>query len=88
MEFNMNDRVQIRLTTIGRTVVANDDAEVRAVFPSYGGMTVNEDADGWSEWQLWEVMQVFGPSIYLAGKPPFDTTIRILDPAPRTKERP
>ena len=38
-----------------------------------------EDADGWSEWQLWVLMQEFGSAISMEMRPPFETNIQILD---------
>lgn len=34
-----------------------------------------EDSDGWSSWQLWNLMQELGPHIYIGCEIPFETTI-------------
>lgn len=56
---NFNDRVRVRLTDGGRTIAAD------------GGYNVEEDADGRSTWQLWEIAQAFGEHCYLGGDEPF-----------------
>lgn len=41
---------------------------------------IEEDAGGWSDWQLWSFMAELGPHITMGSLPPFDTTIEILLP--------
>lgn len=36
-----------------------------------------EDADGWSEWQMWDLMKNLGGEIAQLGELPFETNIRI-----------
>ena len=41
-----------------------------------------EDTEGWSTWQLWDLMQRFGQHFYLQNTPaqmPFETTIEIIE---------
>lgn len=63
--FNINHFVHVRLTDAGRNYCAMDCREPK------------EDADGWSRWQLWDLMSVMGEQIYMGCKPPFETDIRI-----------
>jgi hypothetical protein len=64
--FNINDHVFIRLTELGKKYVK----ETCGRLPS-------EDGDGWSQWQLWDVMSTFGEHIHLGCEPLFQTNIRI-----------
>ena len=79
MKFNINDKVKIRLTDYGRECLLENAKEVKEYFPDYEHLQKVEDIDGWSEWQLWHVMQEFGKHIYLGGEVPFETTIMIGD---------
>ena len=71
IRLNVNDRVRIRLTRRGRQILAVNG---RAIWPK-------EDRDGYSEWQLWELFELFGDKIYLGCETPFETEI-ILGPSP------
>ena len=62
---NINDRVRIKLTPTGRSLIG-----VQMVF-------VKEDAEGWSEWQLWHLMQMVGSLVYNGCTLPFETTIQL-----------
>lgn len=39
-----------------------------------------EDASGWSKWQLWSLMEAFGPHIHLGSENCFETTIEMIMP--------
>lgn len=64
MEFNINDYVRVRMTDDGRKVC--ERAKLRVY-----------EQDGWSIWQLWELMAIFGSHIYMGGPTLFETTIDI-----------
>lgn len=75
MKFNINHKVKVRLTDIGRTIHRKD-------FDQLGMKSLNyappeEDSRGWSEWQLWELMRLFGPHLYNGCCVPFETEIKI-----------
>lgn len=80
VEFNINDHVYVKLTEFGRECLRKNYealwADSRCVnAPAY--TPPQEDAGGWSRWQLWQLMQGFGPYITLGEILPFETTIRI-----------
>jgi hypothetical protein len=80
---NLNDTVYVKLTDYGRELMLkNYDAlwAGRAV-PPYKFNLPQEDADGFSRWQLWALMQEFGPHICLGMRHPFDLIIRLQEPA-------
>lgn len=77
VEFNVNNTVWIKVTEHGRTVEADQWAGI--------GLTPPEprvDSQGWEARQLWDVMSVFGHALGAGIPVPFETTIRLLPPAP------
>ena len=82
MQFNINDTVRVKLTEHGRAVHAADHVKFWASVehpnpPSYSPPT--EDGDGWSKWQLWALMEAFGPHVHLGFRPCFESVI-LLEP--------
>ena len=80
VEFNINYHVYVKLNKVGHECLRkNHDAVWAGVkrenVPDYA--QPQEDGCGWSRWQLWKLMQEFGPYINLGELTPFDTTIRI-----------
>jgi hypothetical protein len=55
--FNINDEVRVKLTDYGRRVLRARHMEF------YGGQLKHtpkkEDNDGWSRWQLWDLLDSF-----------------------------
>ncbi len=80
--FNINGTVRVRLTQAGReehkrqwsSLMGNNLA--RASVPPYS--PPQEDRTGWSEWQLWDLMQAFGPSMALGAALMFETEIEMV----------
>lgn len=84
MKFNINDIVKVRLTPSGRAFHAAKFAIFKA--KTKINMTYRapaEDAEGWSEWQLWRLMGEFGAELYNGNShPPFSIEIEITAPTP------
>jgi hypothetical protein len=72
MPFNANDSVRVKLTAEGRRVY-------RAFYKRLGlePMPLDTDASGWTQFQLWRLMQVFGPSTRMGGPNLFEMTMQI-----------
>jgi hypothetical protein len=72
IKFNVNNRVKIKLTDTGKEILAK-----------YWGYRVpnwydsHTDTDGYTMFQLHEVMHIFGPYVYNGCTIPFETTILI-----------
>ena len=89
MKFNINDTVRVRLTDHGRAVLRQDwesttniyygRPEQRAIRGEY--KPPKEDENGWSEWQLWALMNAFGEHTWLASQLCLETTIEIPNAA-------
>lgn len=68
--FNINNKVQVRLNDRGRKIQAEYYA------PWSDGP--KPDSDGWTEYQMWVLMHVFGQHCFMGPEPPFETNIRIM----------
>lgn len=69
---NVNDAVRVRLTGKGRSILNRNGLSDR-LLPGRS----NEEKDGWSKWQLWDLMSVFGFNVYNGCTMPFETTIEV-----------
>ncbi len=78
--FNINDTVRVKLTDHGRATHAmrhvifnlTNKLDLEYVKPV-------EDAEGWSEWQLWVLMRAFGQDLFMGNlQPPFETGIQLV----------
>lgn len=79
-KFNINDCIYIKLTYVGRKEIERQHNElykdVSLIPPCY---MKPEDKDGWSKWQMHEVMFHFGHMLIphsAITNLPFETTIR------------
>jgi hypothetical protein len=78
MRFNINDKVRVKLTDHGRAVMAANHAELLESLPKLPAFALpKEDADGWSEWQLWHLMSEFGQHMINGAPLCFEATIEI-----------
>jgi hypothetical protein len=86
VKFNINDTVRVRLTDYGRAVLREDwhsttniyyaSPEQRAIRGEY--KPPKEDEHGWSEWQLWALMEAFGEHTGNGCRLSFETEIEIV----------
>ncbi len=80
IKFNMNDTVRVKLTDHGRRL---HRLHFEHLFSDYRGVAYTyygpkEDAGGWSEWRLWELVSIFGKHIYMGGENVFETNIELV----------
>lgn len=79
MKFNVNDHVRVRLTDEGRAILRRQHDDLVKGRPwSYDYVPPKEDADGWSDWQLWVLMQQLGHTCGNGAPLTFETTIEIV----------
>jgi hypothetical protein len=68
--FNINDDVKVKLTPKGRAVVdayySNPPYYMTVLYP---WRAQDADAEGYLTVQLWDLMHVLGPSIYMGSEP-------------------
>lgn len=76
MHFNLNSKVRVRLTSDGRAHYVQHVASFG--YLAHRVPKLVEDPTGWSEWQLWELMSIFG-ALWSFGSAtiPFETEIDI-----------
>ena len=80
MTFNINDNVRVRLTEHGRKILKQqyDEAVNRCpALKTFPFESYKSDADGWSEFTIWDLMKRFGTSMGNGWEMPFDAVIRI-----------
>lgn len=79
--FNINDYVWIKLTSKGQEFLLNKEKSLTDKFNhDFSGLYTNKekDTEGYSQWQLWELMNVFGEQLQIGIKGLlFETTIKI-----------
>jgi len=91
MDLDINEVVRVKLTDIGRAAHAAD----HSIFCLSEGRRipykpVEEDAQGYSEWQLWELMAAFGNHLGNGFDLPFDQIIKLepkINDKPSTPDR-
>jgi len=79
LKFNINNEVRVKLTPEGKAWHKKDHEE----FWNDVGVDIKyappvEDAEGWSRWQLWHLMERFGPFMCAGGPLMFETDIDIV----------
>lgn len=79
-QFNINDKVLIKLTDKGREILHHNHDELNQLIIERGGLpldplVIKEDENGYYSMQMWEFIQTFGQYLSLACKLPFETTI-------------
>ena len=79
IRFNVNDFVRVKLTDVGRKAHRAWHDRLFAHLPKEKRdewyRAPEEDEDGWSRWQMWNLMQEVGWACSLSDKPPFETDI-------------
>ena len=79
MKINLNDLVFIQLTDFGRKILKdqhNDFYKSLGLDRPY--LEPQEDSEGWSKWQLWDIMHRFGNYMSVGfHEVPFKLTIKI-----------
>lgn len=87
LKFNTNHFVRVKLTDHGRECLVlnykEQQEQFKKVFPGFNGHKYRppqEDSDGWSKWQLWELMSALGGHMLIGMGAPltFETEIEII----------
>lgn len=76
---NINDFVWVRLTQRGRDIDRAAHERLRAIAPIVGPY-VDGAKNGWSQFQLYQLMYYFGQDCYMGADLPFETEISLVDP--------
>jgi hypothetical protein len=76
--FNVNHHVWLKLTPAGHKMHRQHYAELGCL--QYFSPEI--DADGWTRFQLWSAMNIFGKYLYCGSEPPFEMEIRLEEGGP------
>ena len=81
IEFNVNNYVHVKLTDEGREELKRQHESFNLQMNGRLGQWkgVVEDSDGWSKWQLWDLMNRLGHMLSLGMVMPFDALIKFED---------
>lgn len=81
IKFNISEFVRVKLTEHGIKILREQFDELHQWMPSVFKefQPPEQDAEGWSEWQLWKLMRAFGGDNMTQGSPnAFATDIEII----------
>jgi len=76
--FNINDQIRVKLTDHGRKIHREQFEELRAFCKKtseWKYVPPAEDENGWSSWQLWCLIDLFGAHVGMGCQSPFETNI-------------
>lgn len=82
VKYNLNWLVKVKLTRLGKKILweqrkaLNDSIIARGGIP-LSGPIFTEDADGYCEMQMWNLMDDFSGHISVCGELPFSTNVMI-----------
>lgn len=80
-DFNINDYVKVKLTQKGKYLYAHQYDEMNKHILKSGGtpltpIELQYDSDGYTEFQLWHLMGIFGEHLFNGCDVPFETIIK------------
>ena len=84
MIFNINDKGRVRLTPFGKGILKkNHDKLYGKISAEYlqqnPYVPIVENGEGWSTWQLWNLMREFGEFCVMGfNNLPFETNIEVV----------
>ena len=80
MKFNINNHVKVKLTVAGIVAMEKDHAVMKAMYPKYPDFQMPRiDEKGYTEFQMWVLMETFGKHMTWGGPEPFEMDIQIAD---------
>jgi hypothetical protein len=87
MKFNINHDVRVKLSYSGREALRRQHEELKRTFPKLPDFKEKAtDDEGYTKFQMWDLMSTLG-SLCTLGKPsPFDTEILIDTPTDHNRE--
>jgi hypothetical protein len=75
LNLNLNDLIQVRLTNRGHEILKYNSLSNNKIYEPR-----KKDKDGWTTFQLWEIMFLFGEEMYLGNENmPIQPEMRIYE---------
>ena len=79
IRFNINEKVRVRLTETGlKQLEQEHNAIMGPMAERHPFKPPSVDADGYSEFQLWDLMLTLGKHCYMGPPLPFETEILLV----------
>lgn len=80
-DFNINDYVKVKLTEKGKYIYYHHFDDMNALILKTGGKPLNPieleyDDEGYTKFQMWHLMEIFGKHLFNGYDVPFETTIK------------
>jgi len=90
ISFNMNGRVRVRLNQKGIDIMRHQHDELNNYIRSRGGkglrpFSADIDDEGYTSFQMWDLMERFGEHMTLGSEPPFHLEVIICGGDPINK---
>ena len=79
IEFNINDYIYVQLTDVGRETINEYYEMPSMLINDKFEFEIKEDSEGWSKWQMWDLMKIIGHKFENGMNPPIFTTIRLAN---------
>ena len=80
MLLNINENIKAKLNDTGIQILkSRHDQLVKSTGYNQPFTLPSTDSDGYSIFQLWTFMQIFGPHLHLGSEIPFDSEIIVPD---------
>ena len=81
-DFNINDYVKVKLTEKGKYIYYHQFDDMNVDILKRGGKPLNPielkyDDEGYTEFQMWHLMEIFGKYLFNGCNIPFETTIKL-----------
>ena len=82
--FNLNQTVKVKLTELGINILRNRHLKLNQMIKESGGIGFDDfhvtiDEDGYTPFQLWNLIDIFKSQIAIGKEPVFDSNILFLD---------
>lgn len=80
MKFNINDKVRVKLTPMGLAIHRANHYKLYEKYPPNSVpiyVPPEQNSDGWSTWQLWDLMREFGQHLRNGADVPFEPEIEL-----------
>jgi hypothetical protein len=81
IRFNINHDVRVKLTRHGEDCLKKNYEELAKRYAGklpWAFQLPESDSDGWTRYQMHDLMAQFGPHLYCGAEIPFETEIEIL----------
>lgn len=91
ININLNNWVKVKLTELGKEIERKNYQDINELVKKYGGKhseyKLEIDGDGYTSYQLWELIEKFGSYVGLGKNLPFETNIILVERRAITEEQ-